>query len=123
MNTESVLSASFDFDGCLDSNPVVREILRLYQAAGKKVYILTNRSPEITGRNYPLFMWAERLNIPREDILYAWDTEKHLIITEKSIDVHYDNDTHEIHKINMNCGPHVGVLVHYTYTSNDMPDE
>ncbi len=121
MDEETVDAASFDFDGCLDSNPVVRELCRMYIASGKTVYILTNRSPE-PYRNYSVTMWADRLGIPRENILYAWDTEKYLLIQEKQIKVHYDNDHNEIHKINMNCGPQVGILVHYTYTSQDIYD-
>jgi len=116
------LVASFDFDGCIDSNSVIREILLMYQAAGKKVYILTNRCPH-GYRNNDLYAWADELRVPREDILFAWDTEKYLVIQEKGIQVHFDNDTHEIHKINMNCGPQVGILIHYQYTSNDIHDD
>lgn len=119
---QTINRLSFDFDGCIDSNHIVRNICQMYVATGKEVYILTNRSPEIY-RNQDLLRWAALLMVPVENILYAWDTEKYLIIQEKSIDVHFDNDVHEIHKINMHCGPQVGILVHYQYTSNDIHDE
>ena len=94
----------------------------MYKSFGKKVYILTNRTPH-SYRNHDLYALAQKLGINESNILFAWDTEKYLIISEKKIDVHYDNDTHEIHKINMNCGPQAGVLIHYQYTSNDIHDD
>lgn len=120
---ESIINTvSFDYDGCLDSSPVIRELAMMYKSFGKKVYILTNRTPH-SYRNHDLYALAQKLGINESNILFAWDTEKYLIISEKKIDVHYDNDTHEIHKINMNCGPQAGVLIHYQYTSNDIHDD
>lgn len=122
MDTKIPQIISFDFDGCLDSNATIRELCRMYIAAGKKVYILTSRSPEVY-RNYDLLAWADELGVSRTDVLYAWDTTKAAVITSVGIDVHYDNDAHAVHQINTECGPQAGILVHYTYISNDLGDE
>jgi hypothetical protein len=113
---------SFDYDGTLDSHLAIQELVSLYLAAGKQVFILTSRPPE-PYRNQDLFAMADKVGIPRTSILFAWETNKSYVIQQNSIDLHFDNDPHAINEIYHACGPHVGILVHYKYTSGDIYDE
>lgn len=118
---EPPLTFSFDFDGCLDSNSAVQEILRMAQSCGKRIYILTSRSPEVY-RNQDLFRVAEALNVSREQILFAFEHTKSELIQAHGIDLHVDNDPHVVHQINSECGAHKAMLVHYHYISQDLTD-
>lgn len=118
---QKISKVSFDYDGSLDSNLVLQDLCALYLSQEREVYILTSRSPEIY-RNTDLFLLAEKIGVKRENILFAFAHSKSELITQHSIDVHYDNDPHVIHEINSNLGASKGILVHYSYISNDIHD-
>lgn len=107
--------SSFDFDGTLDSNPMITNLCKSLVQAGTEVFILTNRfedQGEIV-RNL-----AHKLGIAENHILFARGATKAAMIKKYGIDCHFDDDEVEVHQINYECGP-IACLINYQIRTGD----
>ena len=88
---------SFDFDGCLKDIPMVKLLLTIVaQCEGVELYVITSRNEN--GDNSDMNT-IEMSYIDRENIIFTNGELKAPIIKELDIDMHFDNDPHEVLEI------------------------
>jgi hypothetical protein len=109
------LTASFDYDGSLDSNPMILRLCQSFITAGAEVFILTNRFEDQGSVVRDL---GRSLGLKEHHILFAGGTSKAALIKKYSIDVHFDDDETEVHQINYECGP-IACLINYQMRTGD----
>ena len=106
---------SFDFDGTLDSNSMIKNLCIGFIKAGTEVFILTNRFPD---EGEAVRNMACELGLAESHILYARGITKAALIKKYGIDCHFDDDEIEVHQINYECGP-IAVLINYQIRTGD----
>jgi hypothetical protein len=88
---------SFDYDGTL-STTKGKELAAEKIATGHDVWIITARQRE--SNNDAVYTTAERLGIPRSRIKYTNGKDKFPYMVRYDIDIHYDNNQHQVDLIN-----------------------
>lgn len=109
------LILSFDFDGSLDSNLMLKNLCKSFIQAGAKVFILTNRFPD---EGAEVLNMAHELGLSQSHVLYARGTTKAAMIKKHAIACHFDDDEVEVHQINYECGP-IACLINYQMRTGD----
>ena len=96
------LRVSFDFDDCLDDNKHIQTLAHILVCAGIDVFILTarNNDSDIRIQNKDLFDRANELGIKRENIIFADIRDKHLLMKEHDIELHFDDNADTVDRIN-----------------------
>lgn len=115
------MKVSFDFDSTL-SKRNIQAIAKRFIKAGDDVYITTTRleykkGMDVKFSNTNLFLIAEKLGIPKENIRFTNYEDK--VGYLENFDIHFDDDPHEIDLItrsNLKC---LGILVNYKDYSLD----
>jgi hypothetical protein len=88
---------SFDYDGTL-STTKGKELAAEKIATGHDVWIITARQRE--GNNDAVNRTAALLGIPRMRIKYTNGKDKFPYMVRYDIDIHYDNNQHQVDLIN-----------------------
>lgn len=102
---------SFDFDSTLDQKPM-QELCKKFMGLGAEIYVTTSRGKTMHSgiplNNDDLFELTDRLNIKRDHITFTQYDDKYSFV--KDMDMHFDDDIHEIYLINQFPGKCIGCL-------------
>ena len=109
------LTASFDYDGSLDSNPMILRLCQSFITAGAEVFILTNRFED---QGTIVRDLGRALGLKEHRLLFAGGSSKAALIKKYSIDIHFDDDEIEVHQINSECGL-IACLINYQMRTGD----
>jgi hypothetical protein len=115
------MKVSFDADGCLLHLPKVQAIARAHQANWDELYLLTYRDRRWDD-NDALEALCDELKIPVANRLYAAGSDKVSECAAHGIDVHYDDDLLEVHRINTAGNGTMAVCVNYTNERSNLYD-
>lgn len=106
------MKISFDFDSTLAEERSQRLAKKLKQE-GHELFITTTRyiEPGFTAsyHNEPVYVVAEKLGIPRENIRFTNGSEKWRYL--EGFDLHFDDDQIEIELLEENLPSCIGVLI------------
>lgn len=104
------MKISFDFD-CTLSEPKFQITAKNFIDKGHDVWIVTSRvsQAKILTWNDDLFKIAEKLNIPKEKIVFTEGDAKYKYLEE--FDLHFDDDQVEIDDISLHCYRCIGILI------------
>ena len=103
------MKISFDVDGVLDT-PQGIELAKRKIAEGHRVYIITARNEERMAAE--VYAIARELDIPRLRVYFTNGEDKWRTIQRLGIELHYDNNSEQIDKIDENTKGR-GELVNY----------
>lgn len=96
------MKISFDFDGCLKENKLVRFICSI-MLKDNDVFILTSREEELNNNhNSDLLQVVNELGINKDNVIFTNGKLKGSYVLEHKIDIHFDNSYDEILDINSN---------------------
>lgn len=92
---------SFDFDGTLGHVPYIQNLCKcLLIDKHNEVFIITRRfnyvHPEYGDEMTQVFAVAEKLGIPRANVIFTNREYKVNTLKKHQIDIHYDDDATEI---------------------------
>lgn len=111
------MKISFDFDGTLSENKPIQILAEsVVSNEDIEIFILTHRaaiSPFMD--NSDVYKWADKLKIPKENIIFADHDNKYKFIEKYNIDIHFDDDYNEICDINEMIESQPGVYIGGTY--------
>lgn len=94
------MKISFDFDGCLKENKLVRFICSI-MLKDNDVFILTSREEELNNNhNSDLLQVVNELGINKDNVIFTNGKLKGSYVLENKIDIHFDNSYDEILDIN-----------------------
>ena len=108
------MKTSLDFDGCLGDVEQIQKLaaILLKGTSPDHLFILTARF--VDHHNYVVYELAERLGIKKENVLICDGRPKTQLIKEHGIELHFDDDVHEVDAINerpeLGC---LGVLINF----------
>jgi len=109
------MKISFDFDHTI-SKDFYQALAAKYIANGDDVWIVTSRFTNDHplnrfNHNDKVFAVAQKLEIPRENIIFTNMEPKWEFLKEEQFDLHYDDDEVEIQGIEDNIPFCIGILI------------
>jgi hypothetical protein len=105
------LKISFDYDSTISEEPM-QKLAKKFLDLGAEVFIVTSRATEMHSgiklNNDDVFEVANALGIKRENIIFTSYKDKYSFV--KNMDMHFDDDMHEIFLINQHPSKCIGFL-------------